>query len=411
MGLIALVTTLYILWQIRQILLLIFTAVVIAIALNKLVRQLQPLKMPRAVAITAVLIGTTVVSILFLVGVVPPFIEQATALFEVILLGVEQLPAAWATLQARLPLELPSFPDLTQWIATPESGSAFGIFRNFFSVFNNTLQIVLQTVLVGALSLMLLSNPGAYRNGTLRLFPAFYRRRADEIFCACERALCDWLGAMFINSIFIFALSFVGLYFLGVRLVLAHALIAGVLNVIPNIGPTLSVVFPMTVALLSPTPWKAIAVLALYILIQNIESYWLTPTIMERRVSLLPAITLMAQIVCFTMFGVLGLVLALPLTVVAKIWIQELVIKDILDQWQLPRSRSQAVAIASHRRGVAASRGPGYGEAASGNISSSESATEDIISTERSQSGITAETVVRRTPALGTSAGEEPRIE
>ncbi|MEM6591738.1 MAG: AI-2E family transporter, partial [Cyanobacteria bacterium P01_C01_bin.73] len=71
MGLIALVTTLYILWQIRQILLLIFTAVVIAIALNKLVRQLQPLKMPRAVAITAVLIGTTVVSILFLVGVVP----------------------------------------------------------------------------------------------------------------------------------------------------------------------------------------------------------------------------------------------------------------------------------------------------------------------------------------------------
>ena len=345
-GLISLAATLYILWQIRQILLLIFMAIVIAIALNKLARQLQKLNLPRPVAISMVLGGTLFFGTLFLVGIVPPFVEQFTLLLDLLISGIRQLPVAWASLQDKLPLELPSLPDITDWLTDVESTSAFGIFRNFFSVFNNTLQIVLQSLLVVALALMLLANPQAYRQATLKLFPAFYRQRVDEIFCGCERALCDWLGGISMNSLFIFALSFVGLSLLGIRLVLAHALIAGILNVIPNIGPTLSVVFPLTVALLSPTPWKAIAVLALYVVIQNIESYWLTPTVMERKVSLLPAVTLMAQIIFFTMFGFLGLVLALPLAVVAKVWIEELLIQDILDQWDPPlRQRVKATLM------------------------------------------------------------------
>ncbi|MEO0538815.1 MAG: AI-2E family transporter [Cyanobacteria bacterium P01_A01_bin.123] len=357
-GLISLAAALYILWQIRQILLLIFMAIVIAIALNKLARLLQRLNLPRQVAIPMVLGGTMFFGTLFVVGIVPPFVEQFTLLLELLVSGIGQLPIAWERLQDQLPIELPSFPDITYWITDVESTSAFGIFRNFFSVFNNTLQVVLQGLLVVALSLMLLVNPQAYRQGTLKLFPAFYRQRADDILCACERALCNWLGGISINSLFIFAFSFVGLSLLGVRLVLAHALIAGMLNVIPNIGPTLSVIFPVTVALLSPTPWKAIAVLTLYIVIQNIESYWLTPTVMERKVSLLPAITLMAQIVFFTMFGFLGLVLALPLAVVAKVWIQELLIKDVLDQWHPPlRQRMNAVIPAPVAR-LAQEQGP-----------------------------------------------------
>lgn len=79
----------------------------------------------------------------------------------------------------------------------------------------------------------------------------------------------------------------IGLWILQVPLVLAHAVLAGLLNFIPNIGPTLSVVLPMSIALLD-APWKAIAVLILYIAIQNLESYWLTPTVMAKQVALLP---------------------------------------------------------------------------------------------------------------------------
>jgi predicted PurR-regulated permease PerM len=86
-------------------------------------------------------------------------------------------------------------------------------------------------------------------------------------------------------------------------------------------------------------PWKALAVLGLYVVIQNIESYWLTPTVMAQQVALLPAITLTSQLFFTNAFGVLGLVMALPLAVVTKIWIEETLFKDILDRWQQPPSQ------------------------------------------------------------------------
>ncbi|MEN9568284.1 MAG: hypothetical protein RLZZ69_3480, partial [Cyanobacteriota bacterium] len=116
-------------------------------------------------------------------------------------------------------------------------------------------------------------------------------------------------------------------------LALAHAVIAGLLNFIPNVGPTLSVFLPMAIALLD-APWKALAVLVLYVIIQQIESYWLTPTIMAKQVSLLPAITLISQLVFASLFGALGLLIALPLTIVVGTWIEEILFKDFLDKWK-----------------------------------------------------------------------------
>jgi predicted PurR-regulated permease PerM len=89
----------------------------------------------------------------------------------------------------------------------------------------------------------------------------------------------------------------------------------------------------MTVGFLD-APWKALAVLALYFVIQTIESYWLTPTVMANQVALLPAITLASQFFFTSFLGALGLVMALPLAVVAKVWIEEVVFKDVLDQWR-----------------------------------------------------------------------------
>ncbi|MBE9076018.1 AI-2E family transporter [Romeria aff. gracilis LEGE 07310] len=346
LGLICLAAALYILWQIRPLLLLLFAAVVIAIALNSLALQVQRLGLSRRAALPIVIIGSMLVGALFGLGIVPPFIEQFSLLIDLVLNGIDTLPSRLEMLAESLPepLQLPEqlrFPDLSDffaWLTAPDS-AALDVFSNFFSFFNSSLQVLLQLLLVSVLALMLLFNPEAYRSAILRMFPAFYRHRADVIFGQCEVALGNWLGGILISSLFVFALSFLGLSLLGINLVLAHALLAGILNFIPNIGPTLSVAFPMMVALLSPEPWKAIAVFILYLIIQQIEAYLLTPTVMARQVNLLPAFTLAAQIFFASIFGFLGLLLALPLTVVAKIWIQELVIQDILDGWKMSSRR------------------------------------------------------------------------
>ncbi len=347
-SLLCLVAAGYILWIIRPLLLLAFTAVVIAIALNSLTRQIRKFNIPRRFAIPIAILLAAAVAALFILGIVPPFVDQFKLLIDLLVRFSQTLPARLTQIQANLPerIRLPEVSEFVAWLTSPDS-AVLDVFGNFFSFFNSSFQVVLQTLLVTILAIMMLTNPTAYLDGVLLLFPSFYRQRAREIFSKCEIALGNWLGGIIISSVFIFFVSFLGLLMLGIDLAFAHALLAGILNFIPNLGPTLSMVFPVVVALLSSEPWKAIAVVVLYIIIQQIEAYWLTPTIMAHQVALLPAFTLIAQIFFAGIFGFLGLVLALPLTVVAKTWIQELLIKDVLNTWQLPAdSRWQPADLA-----------------------------------------------------------------
>jgi predicted PurR-regulated permease PerM len=335
LGFLSLILALIILWQIRQVLLLVFAAIVLSTALNSLVRRLRRSGLHRSRAVMLTLGITVLVTILFVALIVPPFISQFLQLIELLPKGFDRV-VTWGDRQLDLlppwlaAIELPSTERLTQDIQPILQN----IIRNFFAFFSNSLTALLQILLVFILTIMLLADPSAYRKAFIVLFPSFYRQRADFILSKCEVALGNWLGGALLSSAGVATFSAIGLSILQVDLVLAQALLAGLLNFIPNIGPTLSLIFPLIVAFLD-APWKAIAVFILYIIIQQVESYWLTPTVMAKQVSLLPAITLIAQLFFASFFGFLGLLLALPLTVVAKTWIQEALIKDILDQWKV----------------------------------------------------------------------------
>jgi predicted PurR-regulated permease PerM len=141
------------------------------------------------------------------------------------------------------------------------------------------------------------------------------------------------MGGVLISSLCVGVLAAIGLSLLGVKLVAANALLAGLLNVIPNVGPTLSTVFPMSVALLD-SPWKSLAVLLLYVAVQNLESYVITPSVMHHQLRLLPGLTLSAQLLFTVVFGPLGLLMALPLAVCLQVLVREILIRDVLDPWK-----------------------------------------------------------------------------
>jgi len=331
-GLLAFLLALYILWQIRDVLLLIFAAVVLANALNVLVERFQHSGMKRvfAVLLSVFLLLTVLVGFVWLI--VPPFADQFQQLSQLVPKGIQRFNTWINMLQARIPPQLIQYvPNVDQLIQQlqPLVNRLLG---GGFSFFSNSVGVIFKLLLVIVLTLMLLANPEAYRKSFIRLFPSFYRRRVDEILNKCKVALQGWLVGILFNMFVIASLSFVGLLILRIPLALAQAALAGILTFIPNIGPGLSVVPPMAIALLE-SPWKSLAVLILYILIQQVESNLLTPYVMAQQVSLLPAVTLMAQVFFATFFGFLGLLLALPLTVVAQVWLKEVIIKDILDQW------------------------------------------------------------------------------
>lgn len=342
-GLLVLIICLYVLWEIRQLLLLVFAAIVFATSLNQLVRWLtRRLKIPRFWSVLLSLILFFAVTIGFFFLIVPPFIAQSQELIDLFPKAID----IWSTRLRQFINDLP--PWLNQYIPRPNVNTK--VFRPSQQLIqqlqpliqslvggagefvSNTLGNFLSFLLVIVLSIMMLAQPLAYRQTFLQLFPSFYRRRAEEILTECEVALGKWVIGAIISMTLVALLSFIGLSIIGVRLALAQGILAGLLNFIPNIGPTLSVVLPMGIALLD-NPWKSLFVLILYIVIQQLESNFITPYIMAQQVALLPAITLISQVIFATFFGFLGLVLALPITVVAKVWINEVLIKDVLDQW------------------------------------------------------------------------------
>ncbi|MGF1934721.1 MAG: AI-2E family transporter [Nostoc sp. ChiQUE02] len=331
-GLIAIVLSLYILWQIREVLLLMFAAVVLATTLNRLAKRFQRLGMRRGFA---VLLSVAI----FLAGVagffwliVPPFAQQFQELTYQVPKGFGRFNSWLDALRTRIPPELvPYIPDINSLIqqAQPFVNRVLG---NSFAFVSGSLEVVLKILLVLVLTGMILADPVAYRKVFVRLFPSFYRRRVEGILNKCEVSLEGWITGAFIAMFVVALMSLVGLSILGIKAALALAILAGFLNLIPNLGPTISVIPAMAIALLDD-PWKAVAVLILYFIIQQVESNFITPVVMAHQVSLLPAITLIAQLFFVTFFGFLGLFLALPLTVVAKIWLQEVLIKDVLDKW------------------------------------------------------------------------------
>ncbi len=334
-GFLAIVIALYILWRIKQVLLLAFAAVVFATAINQLVTLLhQQFKLTRKIAIAISVSGVLIFIVGFIALVIPSFIEQFQELVTLVPVGLEQLSSWNEWLHNLLPDELiedvRGLESLTQNVQSWMDG----LIGNFFNLFSSTLGIFLNSLLVIVVTIMLLANPTPYRQIFLLMFPAFYRRRVQTILKKCEKNLGGWAIGILFNMAAIAILSGIGLWALGIRLPLANCLLAGILTFIPNLGPVLSVVPPTAMALLD-TPWKAAAVVILYIAIQQVESNILTPIVMKRQVSLLPAVTLLSQVAFAVFFGILGLFLALPITVVAQVWLKEIVVKDILDRWQI----------------------------------------------------------------------------
>ncbi|WP_088890080.1 AI-2E family transporter [Leptolyngbya ohadii] len=346
-GLIALLISLYILWQIRQVLLLIFTAVIFATALNGIVVRWRRSGVGRGFgAILSILVLLTILGF-FAVIIVPPFISQFNQLAQLVPVGVGQLSDRLDILRQRLPGS-PVLPDLDMLVRQAQPFAQWAV-NNFFSLFSNILTIVLSILLVFVLTIMLLINPKPYRQGFISLFPAFYRRRTDEILTKCQVSLTGWTRGILIDMVVVGIVSAIGLSILRVPLVFANASIAGLLEAIPNVGPTLSLIPPVAVALLD-APWKAVAVIILYLLIQQLEQYLLVPFVMQQQVSLLPAVTLIAQVVFAIFFGFLGLFLAIPLVIVAQIWIQEILVKDLLNQWGEDSRVGDRVPVASSDR-------------------------------------------------------------
>ena len=334
--LVVILITLLIVWTLRDFLLLIICSLVISNIVCNLCNQIQKgLKIPRPLSLFLVLTVISVIVFTIFILVLPPFIKEFNEILVDIPNGLSKINILINTNLNKLnnlfygegsENVIDIFSLINNVVTIPDvSTIAKAIqesFKNLINIAGNLGSGLLKLIFVLAVSLMISIEPKQYKENILLLIPKNYRNKFRNILEKCNIALANWTFSMVISSLSVGLLSLIVLSILDVKYVVSNALIAMVLNIIPNIGPVISGIFPISIALLDNF-WKPLAVLGAYVIIQNIESYIIMPSIMKKKANLLPGLTLISQFGFTFIFGPLGLILSLPLAVVIQVLIKE----------------------------------------------------------------------------------------
>ena len=235
-----------------------------------------------------------------------------------------------------------SLPNLNDWLAARSST----VIARLTGLASTTLGTVVNVVVVLIIGLYLASQPDLYARGIKHLLPFRYRVRAGEILGAIDVALWHWLGGRFGLMLVNGGLTALGLWLLGVPLALSLGLLAGLLNFVPNFGPWIAAIPAVLVAFLQ-SPQQALYVALLYLVLQSVDAYLLTPLVDRKSVELPPVLTITAQVLLGLLFGFIGILLASPLTAAAMILVKMLYVEDVLGD----RVMSEGGAAEGEKRG------------------------------------------------------------
>ncbi|MBD3401415.1 AI-2E family transporter [candidate division GN15 bacterium] len=314
----------YLLGSLAQMLLGVFAGVLLAVLLDGLTGWLQTVtRLPRILTLWIVIL-----LLLGLGGLIgwllgPRIAEQFVRLSE-------RLPDAYESIRESLRANpwgrqlLQNVPTLDE-LVTPGSE----VMGRVAGVFSTTVGALLSALLVLFVGLYLAIDPRLYIDNAIRLVPENRRKRAREISAAIGHALRWWLAGRFASMAVVGLLTGIGLWIAGVPLAFTLGLIAAVLSFVPFVGPIISAI-PAVLVALAESPILAVYVVIVYAAVQAMESYLITPLIQKRAVSLPPALLIVVQVVMGVLFGALGVFLATPFAVAVIVVIQMLYVEDVL---------------------------------------------------------------------------------
>lgn len=320
----AVAIALWLIIQVLQILVLLFVALILVSTFHSPVDTLSKYHIPRAFSILIIyLLFLTVVGI-FIGIIIPPLVDQignfGTRIPEVsrnldVFLSSYKIPTA----------------NVTDTFTKEFSGIGSNALRFTFGLFGSLLSII--TLLV--LTFYMLLEWQKVVKLVSSVFSGRSEQRAIKIINDIQKGLGAWVRGELTLVLVVGLLSFVGLTILGIPYALPLAVIAGILEIVPVVGPIIASV-PAIAAALLISPVFALATTALYFVIQQLENHLIVPTVMNRAVGLNPLATIIALMVGGRLLGIGGAILAVPIVVVLKI-----VVSDILENRPVKESQQE----------------------------------------------------------------------
>lgn len=295
----AILASTWLLTQILDVILILFVSVILMSALKPSVDHLEKLRVPHSVAIVMSYILLWLIVGAVVAGIVPPLVDQTRNLiskFPEAISNNAYLSGHQQELTGQLLSGMGSIPTSVVKVAS--------------SLFGNVLN-VLTTVVISFYLLLERQNVDKILSGFIGNSKA---KKVEKIITDVEIRLGGWIRGELLLMIGVGIMTYIGLRILGLESALPLAILAGMLEIIPNIGPTLSAV-PAIIVALTIHPLMAVSTTALYILVQFLENNLLVPQIMSKSAGVNPLVSILSLMVGFRLAGTAGAVLAIPLVI------------------------------------------------------------------------------------------------
>lgn len=311
--------------HLAAVLLLVFASILLAIFLRTLAEALRHFtSLPIGWSLLAISVGLAAMAVV-IVWRYGPLI--ANAFYEL----WRHLPDSLHRLRATVG----SYPWGTAVLDTIERSSKSTFdpaqLSRIAGVFSTALGALGSIVIVIVLGLYFSTEPEIYLEGSLHLVPPAHRQKARQVAQDLGRTLRWWLAGRITAMVLVGLLVWLGLLAIGLPFAFILGVLAGMLSFVPNVGPTIAAV-PGILVGFSQSNTMAAYVAVVYLVVLTLEGYFLTPFIQRQAVFLPEALSLIAQLIMGLTFGILGLILASPLTVVIMTLVQIFYVRDVLEE-------------------------------------------------------------------------------
>ena len=318
---VALVALAALVWRVSDVLVPIFAGLVLAVVLRactRLVMRLVPWP-PIVALLLAILL------LLILLGLVGLLIgTRASTQFDQL---AQTLPAAWDRMLARLQ-QLSAGRAMLGLLHSQSSSTAW--LTRIQAMATVTFGALIDAILILFTGLFVAADPALYRRGVLSLVPHTGRAAVARALDAATTALGQWLKGVLLSMLAIGLITGLGLWALGIPLALTLGILSGLTEFIPYLGPVLGAI-PAVLVAFSLGPSHAFEVAALYLGVHLIEGNLLVPLIQRWAVALPPALGIVAVVIFGELFGLIGIIFATPMTVVALTLVDQLYVQSALE--------------------------------------------------------------------------------
>lgn len=287
---------------VRDILLMVLISFILMAALKPLVDKLEKIRIPRTLGILVVYLLLWGVIGLGIASIVPSLVEQTGRLLQL-------LPAALGKMEIFNTYQQ----DITQQLLGQIGSLPQNLLHVVTTLFGNVIS-VFTTLVITFYLLLERQNLDKYLK---LLFGEDRLATVVKTVNLIESRLGGWVRGELVLMFSVGAMTYLGLLLLGVDIALPLAILAAILEIIPNIGPTISAV-PAVLVALTINPIIAAATVALYFVVQILENNFLVPNVMRRAVGVNPLVSVLGLIIGFKLAGPAGAVLSIPLVIIVQ---------------------------------------------------------------------------------------------